>query len=113
MTSTLRVTASNKFTLFDVKTRQIAVRNAFWKGSFVRIVAFRCALYEGQLCGQNRPLRTLPSLTQKPLAGAARFFLYHRGFLYCGHSSARDSARLNSRFLDLHRTLATLDIAAM
>ena len=36
MTSTLRVTASNKFTLFDLKTRQIAVRNAFWKGSFVR-----------------------------------------------------------------------------
>jgi hypothetical protein len=35
MTSTLRVTASNKFTLFDLKTRQIAVRNAFWKGSFV------------------------------------------------------------------------------
>ena len=31
MTSTLRVTASNKFTLSDLKTRQIAVRNAFWK----------------------------------------------------------------------------------
>ena len=39
MTSTLRVTVSNKFTLFDLKTRQIAVRNAFWKGSFVRIAA--------------------------------------------------------------------------
>jgi hypothetical protein len=37
MTSTLRVTASNKFTLFDLNTRQIAVRNAFWKGSFVRL----------------------------------------------------------------------------
>ena len=36
MTSTLRVTTSNKFTLFDLKTRQIAVRNALWKGSFVR-----------------------------------------------------------------------------
>jgi hypothetical protein len=37
MTSTLRVTASNKFTLFDLKTQQIAIRNAFWKGNFVRI----------------------------------------------------------------------------
>ena len=41
MTSTLRVTASNKFTLFDLKTRQIAVRNAFWKGSFVRAAVVR------------------------------------------------------------------------
>jgi len=44
MTSTLRVTASNKFTLFDLKTRQIAVRNAFWKGSFVRIAAIRAQI---------------------------------------------------------------------
>ena len=54
MTSTLRVTASNKFTLFDLKTRQIAVRNAFWKGSFVRIAAVRCALQKGLLCGLCR-----------------------------------------------------------
>ena len=50
MTSTLRVTASNKFTLFDLKTRQIAIRNAFWKGNFVRIadIGVRCS--EGPLC---------------------------------------------------------------
>jgi hypothetical protein len=44
MTSTLRVTASNKFTLFDLKTRQIAVRNAFWKGSFVRTAAIHAQI---------------------------------------------------------------------
>ena len=47
MTSTLRVTASNKFTLFDLKTRQIAVRNAFWKGSFVRIADIHVFSREG------------------------------------------------------------------
>ena len=50
MTSTLRVTASNKFTLFDLKTRQIAVRNAFWKDSFVRIADIYVFSPEGQLC---------------------------------------------------------------
>ena len=49
MTSTLRVTASNKFTLFDLKTRQIAVRNAFWKGSFVRIADIDVHCSEGLL----------------------------------------------------------------
>jgi len=50
MTSTLRVTASNKFTLFDLNTRQIAVRNAFWKGSFVRIADIYVFRFEGPLC---------------------------------------------------------------
>ena len=50
MTSTLRVTASNKFTLFNLKTRQIAVRNAFWKGSFVRIADIDVHRTEGALC---------------------------------------------------------------
>ena len=50
MTSTLRVTASNKFTLFDLKTRQIAVRNAFWKGSFVRMSDIHVCNREGPLC---------------------------------------------------------------
>ena len=49
MTSTLRVTASNKFTLFDLKTRQIAVRNAFWKGSFVRTADIDVHRTEGLL----------------------------------------------------------------
>ena len=47
MTSTLRVTASNKFTLFNLKTRQIAVRNAFWKGSFVRLADIYVLSREG------------------------------------------------------------------
>ena len=50
MTSTLRVTASNKFTLFDLKTRQIAVRNAFWKGSFVRKADIGVHCSEGPFC---------------------------------------------------------------
>lgn len=49
MTSTLRVTASNKFTLFDLKTQQIAVRNAFWKGNFVRIADIDVHRTEGLL----------------------------------------------------------------
>ena len=60
MTSTLRVTASNKFTLFDLKTQQIAVRNAFWKGSFVRIADIGIAHSERQLCGQSWPLSPKP-----------------------------------------------------
>ena len=53
MTSTLRVTASNKFTLFDLNTRQIAVRNAFWKGSFVRIADIHFFSREGLLAYQE------------------------------------------------------------
>ena len=42
--------ASNKFTLSNLKTRQIAVRNAFWKGSNVRIADIYVFSREGQLC---------------------------------------------------------------
>ena len=50
MTSTLRVTASNKFTLFNLKTRQIAVRNAFWKDNNARIADIDVHRTEGPLC---------------------------------------------------------------
>ena len=50
MTSTLRVTASNKFTLFDLKTQQIAIRNAFWKGNFVRKADIGVHCTERPLC---------------------------------------------------------------
>ena len=56
MTSTLRVTASNKFTLFNLKTRQIAVRNAFWKGSFVPLSSRKMMTQRMAAESPNRPV---------------------------------------------------------